>query len=257
MGRLALFLVRAMDWTKVDDNHSICKVCGDCFHNADLSQGYCSKCISKESERQERALRRSGKRIVSKSVKASAQFLAALENQGKTGASMPRVMSEFWKHMGGEEKFGELMTQEFNKTLGVGLDADDIETWVPSTKFKLQWFEMICRYAAKTDEKKTLDIGSLDEADLDGILADIGRRAVMEDAEIRDAVIWSACEEDANFRKRLVMGVLKEDPKLLNEILDSNGIITVEPDPPREELPDNKEVEETLDFEDEAYTDDE
>lgn len=167
-------------------------------------------------------------KAIGKATKASAQFLSAMRAQGKEGKAMPQIFETFWDSVGGKDAFGRMMSEEFHKVHGIGLSPAEAEEWSPSPKLKLQWYELIARHAAKNDESQSLDIGSLEEADLESILADVAHKAMTSDADIRRAALLTAIEEDDEFRKEAFRRICKEDQGLVNELLAENGLITLE-----------------------------
>lgn len=238
------------NWQRVDDEHSHCAQCSGVFRNIELDDGQCTDCLERSNRKHAAVIQRANAKTVSKAVKASTQFLASMEQQGKSGKSMPLVFDSFWKELGGEEEYGARMAQEFLKAHGEGLTAAELESWSPSQKIKLQWYELVNRHVGRSDESKTLDIGSLEESDLEAILADLGRTAVIDDKEIRRLALLSAIERDPEFRKIALEKILQEDPSLESAILEKHGVTTI--DAKKVEPKGNKRVED-YSPEDEEY----
>ena len=209
-----------------------------------LSSGRCAQCNDSFSTESKRIVSNAENRVVSKATKASAQFLAAMHAQGKTGAAMPRVFDRFWEEIGGEDEFGRMMGVEFKKSLGDGLTPDEAEVYSPSPKLRKEWFELVARHASKNDEGRAVDVGSLEEADLDVILADVARKAITEDPDIRRVALWAAIKEDRKFRQMVFKECVKEDPSLLNPILSDYGLVTLEGRVEEKSEIDNKSIDE-------------
>lgn len=252
------FIPMALEnWQRIDDKHSHCKHCGDAFRNVQLTRGVCDQCLPAVATASKRIVSNAENRTVSKATKASAQFMSAMQAQGKSGASMPKVFERFWQEIGGEGEFGRLMYLEFQKARGEGLSPDEMETWEPSPKLKLQWFELIARHISKNDEGKTLDIGALEESDLESILADLAEKALRTDASIRQTALLACIRDSKSFRRQAFRECLKEDPSLADEVLGEYGIRTVDGKVKSEKfLDDNKSIEDD-DLEDWDPTEDE
>jgi hypothetical protein len=215
-------------WQRIDEHNSHCSQCGDAFRNIALNDGMCNVCHEAEAQRREKILARSEARILSKATKASARLLASLKEQGKSSASLPRIHDAFMRAVGGEDAFGERMGKEWLRAHGEGLTEDELDDWSPSDKIKLQWYELILRHTSKNDETKNLDIGSLDDADLESILVDVGKRAITEDSEIGRAVLLGALQSSPELRKLALAEIEREDPELINQLLARNGIATLD-----------------------------
>lgn len=240
-------------WQKIDEEHAHCSECSGVFRIAQLNDGMCDECVPEKIAKSEKVLARASERVTGRAVKASAQLLASIKEQGKTGKSMPVVMDAFIKALGGEAAYGERFAVEFKKAHGEGLSAAEQETWEyhPNTVHK--WYELANRSLLSTDSGKDLDIGSLEESDLEAIVAGIGRKAVLEDRDIRRLALMNAIEQDAEFRKYAFDAILKADPVLETEWLASHGVRTV-PAKNFEEVA-NKEIEEEYNPESEEYRD--
>lgn len=183
-------------------------------------------------------------RVTGKAAKAAAQFLSAMQAQGKTGADMPIVLSAFWKRIGGQDQFGDMLGEQFLKAQGKELTPDEMENWRASPKMVKDWFELAMRHIDRADANKTLSVESLEEADLESILADVGRRAIMEDAELRRAVLWMAIRDDKQFRKMAFMEIARQDKSLVDNLLRNGGIVTLEASEVEFQEPTNNTLEE-------------
>lgn len=238
------------NWQRIDKEHSQCSECGAPESNKLLQKGRCAPCFKIMEEQKTKALRKAEKRVVAKATKSAASLLAAMRDKGKTGASMPKVIDSFWQGIGGEEKFGDLMVGEFQKALGQGVyseDEADIYGGDMAPKLRLQWFEMLSRHASKVDEGKQLDVGSLEESELETILADIARNAVLTDPELRRIALLTAMGEDSDFRRLAFQEAITREPKLAEELLEVNGVVTVDGVVTKlSEAPSNDSVEEPV-----------
>lgn len=215
-------------WQKIDDSHSHCAECSGVYRTAQLDEGLCSDCSPVVKARANKVVARAGEKTTNRAMKASAQLLASIREQGKTGKSMPMVMDTFLAEMGGEGGYAKRLATEFKKAHGEGLSSAELETFEYSSATTLKWFELINRSMLATDSGKDMDIGSLEESDLEAIVAKIARRAVLEDVELRRLALMNAIDSDKEFRMVAFEAIMKADPSLENGILAKNGVITVE-----------------------------
>lgn len=232
------------DWQKIDDEHSHCAECSGVFRTVQLNDGVCDECTPMVSKKNEKVLSRSVERTTGRAVKASAQLLASIREQGKTGKTMPVVMDAFIKALGGEAAYGERFALEFKKAHGEGLSAAEQETWEYHPSIVHKWYELANRSLLSTDSGKDLDIGSLEESDLESIVARIAQKAVLEDRDIRRLALINAIEQDAEFRRFALHHIVKSDPQLEEEFLANLGISTISGK--KVKAVSNKEVEEHL-----------
>lgn len=238
-------------WQKIDDEHAHCAECSGVFRIAQLNSGLCDECVPELAKKAEKILTRAAEKTTGRAIKASAQLLASIKEQGKTGKAMPVVMDSFIKALGGEAAYGERFATEFKKAHGEGLSAAEMETWEYSPHTVHKWYELANRSLLSTDSGKDLDIGSLEESDLEAIVAGIGRKAVLEDRDIRRLALMNAIEQDAEFRRFAFNSILKADPELETDWLASHGVRTI-PAKNYAEI-DNKEVEEEYNTTDEEW----
>jgi hypothetical protein len=242
-----------MNWPKVDAVHSHCEQCGFVFRNIELTKGLCVDCIAEANQVNHDVTIRAEGRV---RARAATKLLAALKDKGKDGQSMPMVMSAFFSEVGGHEAFAKLMTQEFKKALGEGLSLEEQEFYEPSLNLRKDWFDLIARHAKAADSDKQLDVGSLDEADLESILANIALKAFQEDESLQTAVIAQAVFNKET-RRKVWQACIQADPSLVTEILENGGMIIDAVAAEKEKLPfENKEQEEDdYNPEDEEYKD--
>lgn len=215
-------------WQKIDDSHAHCAECSGVFRTAQLDDGLCSECSPAMLAKAKKVVARAGEKTTGRAMKASAQLLASIKEQGKSGKSMPIVMDTFLRSMGGESGYAERLATEFKKAGGEGLSDYELETFEYSSATVLKWFELINRSMLATDSGKDMDIGSLEESDLEAIVAKIARRAVLEDVELRRLALLNAIDSDKEFRMVAFEAIVKADPSLEHAILARNGVITVE-----------------------------
>ncbi len=208
-------------WPRVDSQHSHCYRCNVVFRDAQLKSGFCAECLVTEKEENTSIAARSNSKLVSK---ASAKLLSSLREKGKDGQVMPILMNAFFSKLGGTEAVGDIMAEEFLKTLGRGLSPEEAEVYSPNFNLRKDWFDLMARHQSKVDTDKQLDVGSLEESDLESILANIALKAFREDSSLQMAVITQAMS-DADLRKQIFYACLRADRSLVNEILQNGGQI--------------------------------
>ena len=211
---------------RIDKEHSHCLECGGVFRDVALFRGMCSSCAEDMNESSKVKVAQAGTKAI---AKASTQFLAAMQAQGKTGADMPQVMSAFWKKIGGQEAYGEILGEQFQNAMGIGITEEEYMAGGFNAKLAKDFLELTMRHIDRADANKSLDVGSLEEADLENILIGVGTKAVLEDPSIRKAVVRAALEEKT-FRRRIFREILAQDKELLEQVLRDGGILTLEAD---------------------------
>lgn len=235
-----------MSWRKVDGVHSHCAKCAHVFRNIELTKGFCLTCRMSENSESLSKTEQALSRVSSKATKAATQFLSAMQSQGKSGASTPKIMARFLEGVGGEEGLGDMVVGEFKKAHGIGVTPEEAKRWGDtSPKLRMQWHELILRVMTKSDEGKVLDIGSLEEGDLESILANVGRKSLQEDPELRRSVLWAAIKDDKVFRRLAFYEIARQDKSLVDEFLREGGIITLDTTP--ETTEDTQEYDPTSD----------
>lgn len=167
------------------------------------------------------------KRVMSKGTQAAAKLLSLIKAQGKTGARTEPILGKFFEALGGEEQYAEMMADDFKLARGEGLSQEDLEAWGYSPKLVAQWHEIIMRYTDRSDQNKTLSVDGLEEAELESILSGLGQRMVLEDKALQQTVV-RACLSDAAFRQEVFYEIVRSDSKLVDKLLQSGGIITLE-----------------------------
>jgi hypothetical protein len=215
-------------WQIIDDTLAHCSKCGAVFTHVELYGGACKTCRKEINEEAKKKLETAKGRVLTKGATAAAKLISAMEQQGKTGQKAPQVLDHFFDEIGGTKKFASLMRTEFEKAHGIGVTEAEAEAWGPSApRTRLQWYELMARMMDRTDANKTLDISSLQEAELEAILSDLGHKAVLEDKSIRQAAITAAIGDKA-FRRELFLEIVRTDKGLADEFLSSGGIVTLE-----------------------------
>lgn len=243
-----------MGWPRVDNEHSHCEQCNFVYRNIELTNGFCEDCIAELNQVSHDVTVRAESRV---RARAATKLLSALKDKGKDGQSMPVVMSAFFSEIGGHEQFAKIMTQEFKKALGEGLSLEEQEFYEPSLHLRKDWFDLIARHAKAADSDKQLDVGSLDEADLESILANIALKAFQEDESLQTAVIAQAVF-DPDMRRKVWKACMEADPSLVTEILENGGMIVdgiVAGNKEKLSLENNLQEEDDYDPSDDEYKD--
>lgn len=220
---------RIMNWPKVDDQHRHCERCNVVFRNVQLVSGYCKECLVSEAKEDKKILAKSQNKVV---ISAAAQVLARIKERGKDGASTPKVFNAFWSKLAesdgtgksGQDVFGEVMAEQFNKAMGVGMTLEEQELFEASPTLRLHWFDMLNRHSRAVDDGKELDVSSLEDSELEGILIKLANKALLEDKSVQESVL-SMAMQDETLRRKCFLMCLKADPRLGIEVLENNGMI--------------------------------
>ena len=144
---------------------------------------------------------------------AAREFLCALRTHGRDGAAMPEIMEAGYRVLGGREKLGEIWAEELQKARGENLTELEAATWERSPKIISSLIELGMRFAAKADEGKQLDVSSLTEEELQGVLTGLLHDLVRDDPE---------------FRRLAVSEAIKREPALWSVAAESAGVKTVD-----------------------------
>lgn len=157
-------------------------------------------------------------------TKAATKLLSSLKEKGKDGQVMPVLMNAFFNRLGGVEAVGDIMGDEFLKTLGKGLSPDEAEVYEPNFNLRMHWFDVMARHQSKVDSDKQLDVGSLEESDLEAILTNVALKSFRDDPTLQLAVITQAVS-DSDIRRQIFEACIRADGSLVTEILQSGGKI--------------------------------
>lgn len=217
----SLFRGSSVVWPRADKHHSHCYRCNIVFRDAQLKSGFCGDCLVQEQQENRKIASRSESKVV---TKAATKLLSSLKEKGKDGQVMPVVMNEFFNALGGTEKFAQRMAEEFEKAHGIGLNEDEQEVYVPSHQLRLHWFDLISRVQKQVDTDRSLDVGSLEESDLEAILSNVALKAFNEDSSLQLAVISQAVS-NAELRRQIFEACIRADSSLVTEILQKGGQI--------------------------------
>lgn len=172
-----------------------------------------------EKEENSSITARSNSKVV---TKAATKLLSSLKEKGKDGQVMPVVMNRFFSALGGPEAYADLMATDFQKARGIGLTPTEEETYIPSMSLIKDWYDLVARVQKQADSDKQLDVGSLEESDLESILTNVALKAVKEDTSLQMAVITQAIANEV-LRKQIFEACIRADSSLVNDILQAGG----------------------------------
>lgn len=217
----SLFRGSSVVWPRADKHHSHCYRCNIVFRDAQLKSGFCGDCLVQEQQENRKIASRSESKVV---TKAATKLLSSLKEKGKDGQVMPVLMSTFFTELGGADEVAKIMAKEFKKTLGEGLNEAEEEVYAPNFNLRKDWFDLIARVQSKADVDKQLDVGSLEESDLEAILSNVALKAFNEDSSLQLAVITQAIS-NAELRRQIFEACIRADSSLATEILQKGGQI--------------------------------
>lgn len=231
-----------MVWPRVDKQHSHCYRCNGVFRDAQLKSGFCAECLVAEQKENVSIAARSESKVV---TKAATKLLSSLKEKGKDGQVMPVVMNRFFSALGGPEAYADLMATDFQKARGIGLTPAEEETYTPSMNLVKDWYDLIARVQKQADTDKQLDVGSLEESDLEAILSNVALKAFNDDPSLQLAVI-SQATSNAAIRRQIFEACIRADSSLVTEILQKGGMILDAISVSEKSEPENKAVEEEI-----------
>jgi hypothetical protein len=188
-------------WQRIDKDHSVCAECCVPFANKDVKGGLCRGCKIDRYDRRENIMTKATTRLVQS---AAAEFMAQIRNQSKEGAAMPRIMDRFYEAIGGMDRVGDMLAEDFMKARG----ADGNSNFEYNAKVALAYFELICRHQAKIDEGRQLDVSGLDEDSLNAVIAGVAEKWIANNPE---------------YRKEMFKKIIQSDRELANLALEMAG----------------------------------
>jgi len=198
---------------------SACIRCCRVFHTAALSKNRCPECEQKRLELVDKTNQMANNNAI---AQASRQFMVALKNMGSDAAALPKLTDAFLEKIGGAESLAQMLVEDFNAVRGVGLEGEAALEFARKDSVIQKYHQMIQLMLMKNDERKTIDASGLTDDDL---IATIG------------TIVPELMKGDAQYRERLVMEAIANDPDLRKKIIEINGGVVLdakEPEKPEE-----------------------
>lgn len=174
------------------------------FPSERLTRGRCYACNKVYLADREQAITKANERAV---AEAARKLLTQLKGaDGKTEPLRPQVLEGFMKRVGGMDKFGDIVGEQFMKCSqrdpNTGL-VDPTADWKPQIAAKFA--ELALRTLSQEDDKQVFDPASLSDEDLQTVLKGLLVEQVSTSPEF--------C--------RALLDVVKEtNPKLLQDSID-------------------------------------
>lgn len=159
----------------------------------------CRECVKLISKRRDlmaqESLKREAAITLTKAIKEA--------RSAKEVPNLPAIVSSFMKAVGGPERLGEMLGDDFRRVRGDHLSIEERMTKPPSDKYLLAYYQMLMRINGARDEQvSTADISQFNDDELKGILVSVAVQLVMDDSDFRHAVIQTVLHEDPHFFDR-------------------------------------------------------
>lgn len=167
-----------------------CSYCGDVLP---LTRGKCFSCNKTAMADRDKAIAKADNRAM---TEAARKFLSEIGNTSKGEAIRPQVLEGFHKVIGGPDKFGESIGQEYRKCRGLnpntGLEDPQYD-WKPQIAAKFA--EIMMRVGSQQDDAVSFDPAALSDDDLQGILQSLLIDNVKSNPAFCEAVIGIIMQE--------------------------------------------------------------
>lgn len=148
--------------------------------------------------------------------KAARKFMTAMKGLSSDSAVMPKVIESFMSGIGGPEKLGDMLLDDFQRTRGVGLTEEQALNFEYKDAVIQKYYQMIMSQLQAGDDKKNIDASGLTDEDLMATLSSIAIEQVKSSKEFRSLLIEKAIESD---------------PLIVKEIMELGGAKVLEAQP--------------------------
>lgn len=145
-------------------------------------------------------------------ARASTKLADALARAKDTSAITPEILEEFYKRVGGPAGYAAKLADDFQKSRGVGLSDDELETWTFNASTLARWHEIILKLQQKEDERNSTDLSSVSPEDIEATVKQVALDLMLNDEVISDAVIQLA---------------VRRNPALLTQLADEAGKVAL------------------------------
>lgn len=213
----------------VGDGMYKCELCDKVLPESKLnSAAQCRDCAARRGRKTQKEALRAQQRAVQK---ATHKLATALSKAKDTAAVTPSILESFFENVGGPQSFGKKLAEDFMMSRGEGLTPEQLEGWSYNAQTMARWYDIIMKIQGKEDERNTTDISSISEEDLEATVKQVAGEMLLNDPDIRVAVLKVAA---------------KKDPAVLAELADELNALTF----PKEPVIDSQlEYESPEDFE--------
>lgn len=186
-----------------------CLGCPDFFREDEIIKGYCRGCYARELRMAKSEVAKIETRAA---ARATTKLASALAKAKDTASFTPEILDSFYKEVGGPEGYGKKLAADFQKSRGVGLDEDELDSWEFNAGTLARWHDIILKIQQKEDERNTADISSISQEDLEATVKQVAIDLMLSDDDIRESVV------------RLVA---KKNPELIQQIVRDAGMVAL------------------------------
>ena len=177
-----------------------CLGCGECLP---LTRGRCYACYRVYMSDKNRAIAKANEKAV---AQAARSFLTDLKSTAKGEPLRPQILKGFVDRIGGFEKFGDIVGEEFLKCSQkdpVTGAHDPSGQWKPQIAAKFA--ELALRTAGQEDDKESFDPASLTDDDLQSVLR---------------GLLVEQVKQNEDFCRALIGVVMEQNPRLVHDAVD-------------------------------------
>lgn len=175
-----------------------------------FKDGMCRGCYARERRLANKEIIRSQQKSI---AKATNKLAAALAKAGNSSAVSPQILEAFYSVIGGPAEYGRMLATDFQKSRGVGLTEYESMEFSYNASTVARWHDILIRYRQKEDDRLTTDISSISQEDLEATVRQVALDMILEDDDIREAVLDAA---------------LKKRPDIAKELASKSNLITFE-----------------------------
>jgi len=153
-------------------------------------------------------------------------ILSSIATVGKGEPTSPAILEAAIDELGGVEKFGRMIGKQIKIATGEdvsGLPQSAQSRWKYSPQIAFKWSELLARLAVKTDERDSIDVGSLTQ---DELLSNL------------QPLMLDLIQMSPQYRAMMHAMIVSIEPQLASNSVDAVGVNTVhnEPTPDPSEL---------------------
>lgn len=179
-----------------------CFGCRELFDDKSQLDGYhCLECL-KKWDLKEREM--SDKKAIANTCRSVAAALA-MAKRDKEPAALPEVINSLIKGVGGADRLGEMLREDFDRLRGVGLTEEEAVKHEFKEGTIQRYWQMLLRGLSTRDERvAAVDLQGFTDEELKAVLIPLAAEMLVEDAE---------------FRANVLRDAVNRDPKIIDEIL--------------------------------------
>lgn len=154
----------------------------------------------------------SEKKAIATACRTVTKALASAQRD-KEPAALPAIINSFLHGVGGAEKVGTLLKEDFNRLRGVGLSEEELMKHEVKEGTLQRYWQMLLRGMVARDEQVSqVDLQGFTDEELQATLIPLAADLLLNDADFRTTVLREAVNRDPN----LMDEILKERTQIVN-----------------------------------------